>query len=226
MGNVYKTGAISLLVALLVSIISGFVLIILSLTGATQTSSFNGLITAITIVSVILMGLYFYAFVYMGKKEHVPLLSTTAWIRFAIIILTSVLSISVLFGLITNPYFESAFGGYASLNQDQSAQEIPDFGELLRTFLPIHIIYSVIVGMTQIFFGMGLLKVKDRVKYAKPSGILEIIAGATLIIFIGSLITFVAQIFELIMLFSLSKKTSKLGSNMEESKITPKTKSL
>ena len=72
MGNVYKTGAISLLVALLVSIISGFVLIILSLTGATQTSSFNGLITAITIVSVILMGLYFYAFVYMGKKENVP----------------------------------------------------------------------------------------------------------------------------------------------------------
>ena len=73
--------------------------------------------------------------------------------------------------------------------------------------------------MTQIFFGMGLLKVKDRVKYAKPSGILEIIAGATLIIFIGSLITFVAQIFELIMLFSLSKKTGKLGSKIEESKI-------
>nr|MBI4156250.1 hypothetical protein [Candidatus Woesearchaeota archaeon] len=58
----------------------------------------------------------------------------------------------------------------------------------------------------EILLGIALVKLKDQLELAKTAGILYIIAGATTLIIIGSLISVVAQIVAAIMFFKTSNK--------------------
>lgn len=72
--------------------------------------------------------------------------------------------------------------------------------------LIVIISFIVIMAAISITFGIALLKMKDKHEMAKATGIVEIIAGATLIILIGFIIKIVAYVMEIVMLFNASKK--------------------
>lgn len=72
-------------------------------------------------------------------------------------------------------------------------------------FLVLFLISVGIISICNILFGIGILKL-EKIRYAKAVGILEIISGATYIIFIGFLVKVVAMVLEIIMFFNLTKK--------------------
>ena len=87
-----------------------------------------------------------------------------------------------------------------------SAQATSDFVVLV---LVLFIVSYIITGVFLILFGVGLLKLKGKVEYAKVAGILNIIAGATCIILVGYLLAMAANIVEVILMFKASKKFEK-----------------
>ena len=60
-----------------------------------------------------------------------------------------------------------------------------------------------------ILLGVSLLKLKDKIEMSKTIGILYIISASTMIIFVGSLLLLVTQIFAAIMFLKASKKFEK-----------------
>ena len=80
----------------------------------------------------------------------------------------------------------------------------------IKFFKPLLILFvGIFLGsvILSILFGIGLIQIRKKVKYAKVAGILELVGGATLILLgLGLLPMFVAYIFELIILYSESKK--------------------
>ena len=71
------------------------------------------------------------------------------------------------------------------------------------------IIIVILISVLSILNGVALLKLKGKVSLAETAGILEIIGGATLIIFIGIFVLLAAYIVEIIMFFKASKKFEK-----------------
>ena len=70
----------------------------------------------------------------------------------------------------------------------------------IYTFLGIIAAFFIFLSLFSILFGIALLGIRKKVKYAKIAGILEIIGGFTLIIFVGFILMLVAFVFEIIIL--------------------------
>jgi hypothetical protein len=79
----------------------------------------------------------------------------------------------------------------------------------LMIILALLVFLLLIASASTILLGVGLLKIKDKVKYARTAAILNIVAGATYIILVGFLISLVAYCYQIAMLFEASKKFEK-----------------
>lgn len=69
-----------------------------------------------------------------------------------------------------------------------------------------YVLFFFFYGIPSIFFGVGLLKLGKDVELSKAAGVLNIVGGATTIIFVGVIVLFVAFILEMIILFKESEK--------------------
>lgn len=184
-----KLAAYSYIILLILGLITGF--FYSSYIPLDKITSF-GLI--LQIANFIFATLAIYGFIVIGKKYKNQLLINISWIG---IIFLFIYVLYIVFGSLI-------------INVPQIPQEATPDMIMLTDFLIfaviIHIIYSIVFGIQLIIFGIALLKLKNKLKYSKISGILNIISGATLIIFIGYLIGIAAIITEILMLFEASKK--------------------
>lgn len=98
---------------------------------------------------------------------------------------------------------------------DPSTGQFTEQGKaMVFVLIIIWIIFSIILGIYTILFGIGLMKLKDDVELSYASGVLNIISGATLIILIGFIIGLVSMIVEIVMFYKASNKLE--GTNKEK----------
>lgn len=172
--------------------------------------------------------LFVYGFVAIGKKYKNSLLKITA---IYLLIFTIVSSIAFMYGLyyanieLTKFIQESnlekrfqelnnTYGGEKNIPEDVLERELQSEIETLQGILPkvlkiligIWIGYFIFYGIPKIIFGIALMRSEKDVKFAKVTGVLNIISGATTIILVGYVLFLVAFIFELILLFKEAEK--------------------
>jgi len=155
------------------------------------------------LISFVLLLLIFYGFILLGKKFNNNLLSRVSVLG---IFIFTIYTIYILFGglLLNVPVLPTA-DNYESWSQDQI-----NGPQQLGTFILIgYIVMSIVLGVVWILFGISLLRLRKKIKYAKSAGILNIITGATLFIFIGYLIAIPALIMEIMLLFEASRRFEK-----------------
>jgi len=176
----------------------GIVLALISmLTGLGEGGSFIlGLNIVITIVGAVLGFLFLYGFVVLGKKFDVALLVVMAWIGIAITVGFSILVLILNASIIASAQ-EAAISASQDISEGVSA---------LILFLVLWVPISLFFGAYSILFGVGLLKLKDKVEYAKTAAILDIVGGATLVIFIGAAISLVSYFFKIAVMFKAARK--------------------
>lgn len=175
------------------------------------------------LIMVALAFFAFYSFYYLGKKYNVNLLKTIVVISFVFTCIISLCSIGM--------SFYSMGGGFDNFisKMNQSAVRMDELSKqpgyensteyqqalngMVEQIMPLFLIAMVVIiigiiilSVLVILFGVSLLKLDKQVNLAKVTGILNIVAGATMIIFIGFIILFVATIFEIIILFQEAKK--------------------
>jgi len=165
--------------------------------------------------------LFAYGFIVLGRKYKGKLLVVMSWISIIIAIVILVFSlISAVFSSIPNI---SAQTDPIILGEDNflvppqdmdpmnpGLQEFnQDMIQTMALFIIGWVLVSIILGAFTILFGLGLLKIRDKVEFAKPAAILNIISGATLIILIGWFVAIAGTILEIIMFFNASKKLEK-----------------
>ena len=155
--------------------------------------------------------IYLISFITLGKKYESKLLIIIGWIHiifFALFFFSIVLNQWGVYEK-TSPYetygLEGIYGdekyeAIAQLPEDQQ-EEISKFESLRIIFLILYIaVYSIIT----ILLGVGLIKISKKYNFARPVGIMEIIAGATMFIGIGIFVKFSTFIMELILIFKVS----------------------
>ncbi len=167
---------------------------------------------------------FFYGFVILGEKYKNKLvkgLATYFIVLTAIGLILSIITIPYLQGLVT--YTEDfkelgeemealrdQYGGRENIPQEELEEitsQLTDLGlTVLKWFLIFWVLFFVLWGIPYIFLGIGLLKLGKNVELSKAAGIMNIIGGALMIIFIGSFLIAVAFILEIIILFKESKK--------------------
>lgn len=213
-----RTAAYSGLILLILVFLSGLFYKLFSLGGEALLMGYG---VVYHIVILVLSILFLMGFIFLGKKFKLKLLVVISWIGIIInIILFLFLMSTTLYGGSIENYFNETLMDindtimeHVSLNEatgavsyDQLPQEAKDFfTKMIIIFVSIYISVSVILGLYAILFGVALIKISKKAKYAKVAGILNIVAGATFFIFIGYLVYFVAFIFELVMLFKIPK---------------------
>jgi lysylphosphatidylglycerol synthetase-like protein (DUF2156 family) len=185
-------GIIMLISAVLLSLFFSF----------TEPSYSSSIFLAFILMIVLLAsGIFFYyGHVVLSKKYKSPMLQVTSWIAIgAQILLLFLMLIVGLFASLSSVSAEETLDPAQTL--DNSA-----YFAIFLVYILVYIIISLALGVYSILFGVGLLNIKDKVEYARASGILNIIAGATYIIFIGYFISLAGMVVEIVMLFTASKK--------------------
>jgi len=153
----------------------------------------------VNIVLFILILYVFYGFILLGRKCNNRLLVVISYVG---IVLSAVYLLYLLFGSFVIDVPDMPLPG-----------EDADFSHLGIFILKVHLVYSLVVGVLSILHGIALLKVGKKINYSKPAGVLNIVAGATMIIFVGYMVMIAAIILEILLLFEASKKfESKLRS--------------
>jgi len=159
----------------------------------------------LSILSGLFAVFFSYGFVVLGRKFGGTLLQVMGWISIVLAVLV------LLFGIFGNVLGIVGFAGaqenleVGDIPFDLSEEELQNLGWLvLGIFLIIWIVVSIVFGAYSILFGVGLLKLKDKVPYALVSVVLNIVAGATYIILIGYLVGIAAYLLQIIMLFQAS----------------------
>lgn len=93
------------------------------------------------------------------------------------------------------------------LNETFSREKEESLGLAFLTFFVIFWVILIIpFSAYSILFGVALMKLDKKVEYSRITGIMNIISGATYIIFIGFIIKLVAWVFEVILMFKASEK--------------------
>ena len=96
------------------------------------------------------------------------------------------------------------YGGVENIPEEVLKEEFSGEYEslgmsLLIVFVIFYLGFIFLYGVPSILFGIGLLKLRGKVENAHVTGILNIVGGATVFIFIGFLVLAVAYIFEIIL---------------------------
>lgn len=154
------------------------------------------------IINGVLTIYFFYGFILLGKKFNNKLLVSLTWVSIAFAVF------GILLNLVSSGMnFASAesHGNFGNLSVEelQNLQALTTLGFVTIIFF---IIISIALGVYYIFFGIAIRKMKDKLKLANTTGILNIVAGATLIILVGYLILLIAYIFEIMLMFEAAGK--------------------
>jgi hypothetical protein len=165
----------------------------------------------LSLVMLTFMGFWYFGFIVLGGKfKEGKLLKVISWIFFVLLITSFVLIlIMVVYSIATGSVYLSPEVINLTSSNYQNQDMSGALGVLLAIILAafVLVILIVVVFMVlRILFGVGLLKLGDKVPMAKVAGILEIIGTLTLIIFVGIFVLFAAMIVEIIMFFKASKK--------------------
>jgi hypothetical protein len=164
----------------------------------------------------------YYAFYELGKRYDNKFLTVISIVIIVASILASLFFISgpmIFSEQITNMQNLSANANQTlydisintSLSDEQKNELVkPVVGEIFSNLVPFFIVIGSIlfcVFVLTILFGVGLIKLGDKVEYAKLAGILNIVGACTIILFgLGLIVLFVSFIFEVIILFGQAKK--------------------
>jgi len=135
------------------------------------------------VVSITVAIFTFQGFIKLGKKLNNKLLITASWLIMILLIINSLTS--NLPALISNNTL------------DVTTNTIKSVGFIL------------IFGVLNLLLGVSFLQIKQKIKLAKPVGILNIITGVAFITFILSPIGFVIYIVNLILTSAMFFKASK-----------------
>ena len=194
-----KLAAYSYIVLLILGGVLGF------LFTSSQFSLVSGLFY---LVMSVLMFIVFNGFICLGKKLKSKFLVIVSWI--SIVLWIIYILYSLFGGFIINIPQLTEQDILALQNPNTSQDVISDsVYKLLTIILISHLVASIIFGVGSLLFGIALFKLRKRIKYAKAAGVLNIIAGATIFLFIGYLIAIPAMIMEIILLFDASKRFEK-----------------
>ena len=165
----------------------------------------------ISFLGIILGGtfsiLFLNGFLVLGNKFKSTLLSVMSWIGIGLLILYLAFGTVMTFSLFIKnaSAIEAANIPFVDIDNLDYL-----FGEAVRAFviftIIVYVVSMAVIGTYSILFGVGLLILKRKVKYAPAAGILNIVAGATYIIMIGFVVAIAARIVELVMLFKASEK--------------------
>lgn len=172
--------------------------------------------------------LFFYGFFAVGRKYKVNSLKVVSIYFIIYSIISSILLIYASFYINekltaffqdtqleeTLQQLNKTYGGVENIPEDVLKQELQPkidqfkilIPKIFKAFILFMIIHFLLYGLPTMLFGISLLKLKNKVKYSKNTGVLNIIGGITTIILIGYLLLLIAFIFEIIMLFQESKK--------------------
>jgi hypothetical protein len=150
-------------------------------------------------LSLIFGILFYYGFIILGKKHGKKFITVISWIFIIVFVLFFLFQVINL--------FKPNFLGEIFFTEEPSNIEdfINDLFDTLFLLLIILIVVGIVLIVLGILFGVGLLKLSGQVKYAKVTGILEIIGWSTLIIGIGFFVLLVSGIFKILLLFKASK---------------------
>ena len=159
---------------------------------------FGTLASKIYLVIIAAVGIIFMSgFFVLGKKYKNKFLIVMTWIGIVTLIIT------LLFFLFPNTFISKEF--LQSL--ESSGEPTPDqISLIIKYSLLVWVIVAALLGLATILFGVALLKIGKKIKYAKSAGILNIVAGATFVIFIGFLVILAANVLEILLLFEASEK--------------------
>ncbi len=194
MNKPLKTGAIAGIVLMVISLIGPFFNLL-------PNSFYLFFIIPFLVVSLAAGILYNYAFVVLGDKFDSNFLKVLAWIRLifgVVFVIFSVVLTIIIFSMIV-----SAQESIVAQNVEASLQQ--EIENIFIFILVVGFILAIIYGIFSILWGIALTRGEGKVSYAKVTGILYIVAGATYWILIGFVIAFVARIFEIILLFNASE---------------------
>jgi len=167
-------------------------------------SSFSETVSFIFIIMAMISSIFFfYGFVVLGKKYDKRLIKIVSWIFIILIVLFMLFQI---INLISPGLFGDLFAKPSVVEIGTASEALDVLTGTLLIVLILFLFVLLITIILGILFGVGLIKLKDNVEYAKTTGILLIIGYSTLIIGIGVLVLIVAYIFEILLLFKASRK--------------------
>ncbi|RMD66847.1 hypothetical protein D6817_03215 [Candidatus Pacearchaeota archaeon] len=196
-------------------------LIFIALTGAQFSPNLNSLLLLLTLISGIVFS---YGFVEMGRLARNRLLEITSWVMVALLfaallaflflpILTKeISSVSAQSNAPTEQAAANPLSNVDASKIQQARQQALEealtnsFGTILKGLFLMWIVLSLLLGVYYIVFGIALLNLNEDRGLAITTGILEIVSGSTLIIFLGFLIKPVANLFEIALLFRYHKR--------------------
>jgi len=174
-------------------------------------------------VGFVLSGLFIFGFYKIGEKYNSKFLKVVAFLIILFYLIFLIVQYSYFNSIaadFSNSYLEktatlSALEGSnitSSASEELSAQFFnsiandPNFMSLAYTFFGLLLAYSLILGILNILLGVAFIKLGDKVKLAKVTGILLIVGVATCIILVGFFILIVAWIMQVILLFKEAYK--------------------
>lgn len=169
------------------------------------------------IVVTLLTVIFTYGFYVLGKKYDQTSLKVISIILIVFTVISALVSLFILSPISVNLQ-NSVLEKVVALNLDptnvteeqsalllQSLFSDQQFLGSLAIVLGLFLSYVIVFAILSIIFGISLIKLKEKVKYAKVAGILEIIGGATLIIIVGVLPLIVSFVYQIIILFKENK---------------------
>ena len=137
---------------------------------------------------ILLFGIFFlYGFFVLSRRLGHLFLAVVTWISIGFMIL-----IGITISLLVFDVF--------SIIPDYNLDPVGFYSFMSYVFVSIVGIMSILV----ILVGAGLVKIGDKARMAKTTGILNILAGATYLILIGFVIRIASFILQIIMLFKAS----------------------
>ncbi|MBR9705333.1 hypothetical protein GOV12_08015 [Candidatus Pacearchaeota archaeon] len=152
-------------------------------------------------------------FLFLAKKYKAKLLLVMTWISIIITLILFILMMvsNILYSVpgvnAQAEIFDFSDFEDGSMFTETESGEISDENIFLMIgLLVLWVIFSILYGAFSILFGIGLMKLKNDVRLSRASGILHIISGATMIIFVGAFIAIAVMIVETVMFFKASKE--------------------
>ncbi|MBT3397385.1 hypothetical protein HOA55_00045 [archaeon] len=146
--------------------------------------------------------LFLSGFILLGRRHDGMLLGVASWILIGFVVIFLIFQT---IGFFSPTFMRDLFIG------DVSPNGLEDIvGSILEVMIGV-LIFAVIILLSLvalgIIFGIGVMKLGDKVPFAKVTGILNIIGWSTLIIGVGVLVLIVAYVFEIILLFKVGKSS-------------------
>jgi membrane-bound acyltransferase YfiQ involved in biofilm formation len=201
--NIIKKGALLGLIAFVFLIIySGIIGYQTAVYYSTQTnfeySTFTTfLFNFMLLISGIGMIFYFLAFLDIGKKYENKLLKVVS----KILVILAFISLFLTVLSVILSYIPSASAA-------ETATDSSVYAYIILVF--ILIIFVVIASVLTILFGIGIKNLGKEVKHSRVTGILYILSGATMIIFVGFILLFVANFYAVALLWKEGNKAGKV----------------